>query len=128
MKYSEWELVGLCANADPATTTCQVDCERCRGSAIDSVPIAANKKLVSQARTIDRLRALADGYYAKWKKVLAIHIETAAWDHQHELRGAEKERKRIVVAIRAQAKIPTLLPTDRAALMCTADDIERGDL
>jgi len=96
---NDWEIYGLCVNADQEFCHCREDCERCGGSAIDSVPIAANQKLISQSRKINRLRALADGYYVKWKKVLAIHIETAKWGHQHELHGAAKERKRIVAAL-----------------------------
>jgi len=96
--HNDWQIYGLFANADQEFCHCREDCERCGGSAIDSVPIAATRKLISQSRTIRRLRVLVDG----WKQRA---VETFV-EYCHELlkitpeQATAKERARIVAAIR----------------------------
>lgn len=54
-----------------------------------------------QARTIRRLRALADGYRARWTHAIQVKEQIRTFDEMH---GAAKERARIVAELRARAK------------------------
>lgn len=82
------------------------------------------KAFARQARTIRRLRALADGYRARvchgcYRKQLLTAVV-----------AAKQERARIVAALRAKVCANTSTNWDReaTALSIVADAIERGEL
>lgn len=93
----------------------------------------ARATFARQARTIRRLRALADGYRAKYKAEYEHH-EVTLEEHGLDLRDAKREeRARIVAELRARAKY--LIDSygkaqENAAyeIYDLADAIERGEL
>lgn len=91
---------------------------------------SAQVTIARQARTIRRLRALADGYRARWTHAIQVKEQIRTFDEMH---GAAKERARIAAELRARAKY--LIDSygkaqENAAyeIYDLADAIERGEL
>lgn len=93
----------------------------------DDVVADVERRLARQARTIRRLRVLADGYRAKYKAEYEHH-EVTLQEHGLDLRDARRrERTHIVAYLRREAANPGLYH-DEEAYMRAATAIERGEL
>lgn len=91
------------------------------------------RTIARQARTIRRLRALADGYreHAKaWRYYTRGLVNGArTWMLKDKEAGMQEERARIVAALGASVWTGSLYPPEvHAAVQSIRDAIERGEL
>lgn len=132
MGGEHWHKCPMCKRHERCTKCCFYDWDDGSRTGIPTLC----EPCVRQARTIRRLRALADGYKAKMRnagqrieRLRAVIVNETKWGHEHELDGASKERARIVAASGASVWTGSLYPPEvHAAVQAICDAIERGEL
>lgn len=134
---AQWNHYGMCTDCDGSgmrPDAKSLPCKNCEGTGIDQISIPARQlmtQLARQARTIRRLRALADGYRARaTRNGLAASDNCEACHDVGATNGVLEERARIVAALRAKvcANTSTYWDREATALGIVADAIERGEL